>query len=76
MRIAIVGGSAAGLLAGLMLARVGHEVVVLERDGLEPAADVESAAASAFRAGAPQLVQPHVVLALCRELMRTHLPDL
>jgi 2-polyprenyl-6-methoxyphenol hydroxylase-like FAD-dependent oxidoreductase len=37
---------------------------------------VEAAAAAAFRAAAPQLVQPHVVLALCRELLLAHLPDL
>ena len=76
MRVVIVGGSAAGLLAALLLARAGHEVIVLERDDLRPAGDVEQAAASAFRAAAPQIVQPHVVLALCRELMLTHLPDL
>ena len=75
MRIVIVGGSAAGLSAGLMLARAGHQVVVLERDGVQPALDVEAAAASAFRPAAPQLVQPHVVLALCRELLRERLPD-
>ena len=49
MNIAIIGGSAAGLFAALLLARAGHEVVVLERDRLEPAPDVESAAAAAFR---------------------------
>jgi hypothetical protein len=36
---------------------------------------VEAAAATAFRPAAPQLVQPHVVLALCRELLLEHLPD-
>ncbi len=58
MKIAIVGGAAAGALASLMLGRAGHEVVVLEQDRLEPAPDVESAAASAFRPAAPQIVQP------------------
>src|SRR5579864_8372018 len=58
-----------------MLARAGHEVLVLERDRLEPAPDVESAAASAFRPTAPQIVQPHMVMARCRELLGERLPD-
>jgi len=75
VKIVIAGGGAAGLFAALLLARAGHEVTVLERDRLEPAPDVESAAASAFRPAAPQIVQPHVVLARCRELLRQRLPD-
>ena len=75
LKIAIAGGGAAGLFASLLLARSGHEVVVLEADGLDPAPDVESAAAAAFRPGAPQIPQPHIVMARCRELLRQRLPD-
>lgn len=75
MRIVIVGGSAAGSLSALMLARAGHEVVVVEREDLAPTANVEAAAAGAFRASAPQIVQPHIVLAACREILRERLPD-
>ena len=39
MKIAIVGAGAAGLFAALLLARPGHEVVVLEQDRLEHAPD-------------------------------------
>ena len=75
MRIAIVGGGGAGLFAALVLARAGHEVLVLERAHLEPASDVEGAAAAAFRPTAAQIVQPHIVMARCRELLRDRLPD-
>jgi 2-polyprenyl-6-methoxyphenol hydroxylase-like FAD-dependent oxidoreductase len=70
LRIAIAGGSAA-----LLLARAGHDVVVLERDRLQPAADVESAAKVAFRPSAPQIVQPHLIMARCRQLLIERLPD-
>ena len=75
MRILVVGGSAAGLFAGLVLARSGHEVLLLDRDPLVPAADVDAAAEAAFRPAAPQLAHPHVVLPRCRELLRERLPD-
>jgi 2-polyprenyl-6-methoxyphenol hydroxylase-like FAD-dependent oxidoreductase len=73
--IAIAGGSAAGLFAALLLARAGHQALVLETDFLQPARDVESAAAAAFRPSAPQIVQPHIVMARCRQLLIEHLPD-
>jgi 2-polyprenyl-6-methoxyphenol hydroxylase-like FAD-dependent oxidoreductase len=73
--IAIAGGSAAGLFAALLLARAGHQALVLERDFLQPAPDVESAAAVAFRPSAPQIVQPHIVMARCRQLLIERMPD-
>jgi len=71
----IIGGSAAGCFAALLLARNGHDVVVLDKDRLEVAPDVESAASAAFRTTAPQIVQPHIILARCRLLLAEHLPD-
>jgi 2-polyprenyl-6-methoxyphenol hydroxylase-like FAD-dependent oxidoreductase len=75
VKIAIVGGGAAGLFAALLLARSGHEVVLFEQDRLDLAPDPESAAMRAFRWTAPQIVQPHIVMAKCRALLRERLPD-
>ncbi len=75
MQIVVIGAGAAGLTSALMLARAGHEVAVVDRDELAPAADVETAAATAFRAAAPQIVQPHILLTTFREIVRERLPD-
>ena len=75
MRVAIIGASAAGCFAALLLARAGHEILVVEKDRQELAPDIESAAQSAFRSTAPQIVQPHIIMARCRQLLIKHLPD-
>lgn len=75
MRVVVVGGSAAGLVAALLLARQGHEVDVIDRDELEPAADVEAAAKTALRPTAPQAVHTHQYQPLARRILREHLPD-
>jgi 2-polyprenyl-6-methoxyphenol hydroxylase-like FAD-dependent oxidoreductase len=71
----MIGGSAAGSFGALLLARSGHEIIVFEREQLPAARDVESAAACAFRSSAPQIVQPHIVMARCRQLLIERLPD-
>jgi 2-polyprenyl-6-methoxyphenol hydroxylase-like FAD-dependent oxidoreductase len=75
VKIALVGGGAAGAFAALLLAQAGHEVLVLEQARLTPAPDVEAAAAAAYRPTAAQIVQPHIVMARCRELLRARLPQ-
>jgi len=75
VRVVVIGASAAGCFAALLLARAGHEVLVVEKDRLELAPDIESAARSAFRSTAPHIVQPHIVMARCRQLLIEHLPD-
>ncbi len=76
MKVVVVGSSAAGQVAALLMALAGHEVLLLDRDDLLPAVDVETAAATALRPAAPQIVQPHALLPRCRLLLRQHLPDL
>ena len=75
MRAVIIGGGAAGCFTSLLLARAGHRVTLLERDRLAVHPDVETAAAHAFRPTAPQIVQPHMIMARCRELLAQRLPD-
>jgi 2-polyprenyl-6-methoxyphenol hydroxylase-like FAD-dependent oxidoreductase len=75
LRVVVVGGSAAGLSVGLLLARAGHQVTIVDQAALVPAPDVESAASAAVRVSAPQLVQPHAVLARGRQLLAERLPD-
>jgi glycine/D-amino acid oxidase-like deaminating enzyme len=76
VRIVIIGGSAAGCFAALLLAGAGHEILVVEKERLDIAPDVESAARAAYRSTAPHIVQPHIVLARCRQLLIEHLPDI
>jgi 2-polyprenyl-6-methoxyphenol hydroxylase-like FAD-dependent oxidoreductase len=75
VHVVIVGAGATGCLTSLLLARAGHQVTLLERDRLAPHPDVETAAAAAFRPTAPQIVQPHIIMARCRELLVHKLPD-
>ena len=75
MKVIIAGAGGTGCFAALLLARAGHEVTVLERDRLRVRQDVETAAVAAFRAAAPQIVQPHIIMARARELLLQRLPD-
>jgi 2-polyprenyl-6-methoxyphenol hydroxylase-like FAD-dependent oxidoreductase len=75
LRVVVIGGGATGCFTSLLLARVDHQVILLERDRLAAHPDVETAAAAAFRPTAPQIVQPHIIMARCRELVAQRLPD-
>ena len=69
------GGCAVAVADEQLLRGVEHAVLVLEKDRLQPAPDLESAASTAFRVGAPQIVQPHAIMAKCRQLLLERLPD-
>jgi 2-polyprenyl-6-methoxyphenol hydroxylase-like FAD-dependent oxidoreductase len=73
-RIIVVGASVAGLSVALLLARDGHEVLVLDGDDVSPGAPDE-VIGRAFRPGAPHAVQTHAFLARGRMVLRDRLPD-
>jgi 2-polyprenyl-6-methoxyphenol hydroxylase-like FAD-dependent oxidoreductase len=76
MRTVIIGGGACGLGAALLLARDGHEVTVLERDG-DTLPDSPPAAWDGWtRKGVAQFRQPHNLMPGLRLLLERELPDI
>lgn len=73
-RVAIVGGSVAGLSAALFLARRGHEVVVLEKDAAPTPADVAEAGGWRRRP-TPQAAHSHAFLARTKQVLAAEAPD-
>lgn len=75
-RVVIVGGSISGLAVGLLLARRGVEVEILERDEIPSTGSLESNDPSAWwRKGAPQARHTHACAALARRILLEHAPD-
>jgi len=74
-RVLVIGGGICGLGTALLLARDGHEVTVIERDG----ADVPSSPAAAWdgweRSGVTQFRQPHNLMPGMRLILEAELPD-
>src|SRR5687768_6657189 len=73
--VAVVGGSFAGLLAGIRLARAGREVTVIEQDP-RPLLAPDGDAPRAPRPGAPHTVHGHALLARCVVELRAGVPDI
>jgi 2-polyprenyl-6-methoxyphenol hydroxylase-like FAD-dependent oxidoreductase len=74
-RILVLGGGVCGLSAAMMLARDGHDVVVLERDA-EPVPDsVDEAWERWTRGGVSQFRLAHYLQPLARHVLDTELPD-
>jgi 2-polyprenyl-6-methoxyphenol hydroxylase-like FAD-dependent oxidoreductase len=73
--IVVCGGSVLGLATGLLLARDGHDVLVLESDPAGVPASPEEAWHGWQRRGVAQFRQPHNLLPRFRQLVETELPD-
>jgi 2-polyprenyl-6-methoxyphenol hydroxylase-like FAD-dependent oxidoreductase len=74
-RIVGIGGGVCGLATGLLLARRGHDVVVLERDAGNVPASADDAWASWERRGVNQFRMIHLFAPRFRELLESELPD-
>ena len=77
-KIVMAGGGLGGLAASIFLARRGHDVTVIERDGPPPGpgTNPDEDAAGWRRPGAPQAQQSHVLLARARRVLLDETPDI
>jgi 2-polyprenyl-6-methoxyphenol hydroxylase-like FAD-dependent oxidoreductase len=74
MKLVVAGGGVAGLAAALATARAGQEVVVVERDVVDPDAP-PAAAFDVARRGIPHYFQPHAFLPRGRRSLSGWAPD-
>ena len=74
-RIMVLGGGVCGLAAGMMLARDGHEVTVLERDAAPVPESVEEAWEKWARDGVTQFRLAHFLPPAGRVVLEQELPD-
>ena len=74
-RIIGIGAGAVGLGTAMLLARDGHDVVVLERDAPPPSASADEAWTTWQRRSVNQFRLPHFLLARTRKILDTELPD-
>jgi 2-polyprenyl-6-methoxyphenol hydroxylase-like FAD-dependent oxidoreductase len=74
-RIIVLGGGVCGLSAGMMLARDGHEITVLERDADPVPESVEEAWAKWSRDGVTQFRMAHFLQPAGRVVLEEELPD-
>ncbi len=74
--VLIIGAGLAGLSAGLLLARDGHDVTVLERDPAPVPEDPETAFNGWSRPGVNQFGLIHLNLPLWRQLVQQEMPEL
>jgi 2-polyprenyl-6-methoxyphenol hydroxylase-like FAD-dependent oxidoreductase len=75
MRIVVVGAGICGLVAGLLLARDGHEVTRLERDAHGVPDGLQAAWEDWERDGVVQFRQAHYLQPRGRAILESELPD-
>ncbi|RPI57594.1 MAG: FAD-dependent oxidoreductase [Acidobacteria bacterium] len=75
MHVLIIGGGICGLGTALLLARVGHDVTLLERDGAPTPVSPADAWEGWQRRGVAQFRQPHNFMPGLRLLLEEALPD-
>ena len=74
-RIVVIGGGIVGLSMAMMLAKQGHEVIVLERDGGDVPGSPDEAWQGWNRHGVAQFRQPHYLHAAGRQILDAALPE-
>src|SRR5918998_3543408 len=74
-RILVLGGGVCGLAAGLLLARDGHQVRLLERDPARAPDAAETAWREWERRGVPHFRQAHGLHPPARHILEAELPD-
>jgi 2-polyprenyl-6-methoxyphenol hydroxylase-like FAD-dependent oxidoreductase len=75
-KIVMAGGGICGLGASMMLARRGHEVIVLERNPEDPPETIDKAWEAWDRPGVGQFRMGHYFLARFHHIMKAEMPDL
>jgi 2-polyprenyl-6-methoxyphenol hydroxylase-like FAD-dependent oxidoreductase len=74
--VIIVGAGISGLCSGLVLAKNGHKVTLIERDPPPPLGDADEAFFNWNRRGAAQFRHPHAFLAAMSNLLQDSFPEL
>ena len=75
MKVVVLGAGICGLFAGLLLARDGHDVTVLERDAQDAPDGAQAAWEGWTRAGVAQFRQAHYLQPRGRAILESELPD-
>src|SRR3954470_20071334 len=74
-KILVLGGGVAGLSTGMLLARDGHDVTVLERDPAAPPGSAEEVWEQWDRKGVNQFRMLHFFQPRFRQIVETELPE-